>query len=83
MARPWGHSASYHAWRGSTPVMDVVATVVAFASVVVGTHAGLFLMFALHHGDAETATKNALFFVGIAVANGSVDVVRHWRRHHG
>jgi hypothetical protein len=83
MPRPWGHTSTYHAWPSSTPVIDVVATLVAVASVVIGAHAALFLAFALRSGDKATAAENALFFVAIGLANASVDVLRCWRRHHG
>ena len=80
---PWRHRPGYHEWCNSTPVIDAIGAVIAVASVVIGSHAGLFLLFALQRGDRETAAENALFFVGIAIANGAVDTLRHWRRHHG
>jgi hypothetical protein len=64
-------------------VIDAIGAVVAVASLVIGSQAALFLLFALASGDRKTAAENALFFVAIAVANGAVDAVRHWRRHHG
>jgi hypothetical protein len=64
-------------------VIDVVATVLAVASVVIGAYAALFLAFALSNGDRETAVDDALFFVAIALAHPSLEMVRHWRRHHG
>jgi len=63
-------------------VIDVVVSVLAMASVVIGAHATLFLALALSVGDTKTAAANALFFVGIGAANGSVEALRHWRRHH-
>ena len=83
MSRPWGHSAGYHEWARSTPVIDAVGTVLAVASVVIGAYAALFLSFALGHGDGDTVFDCSLFFVGIAIANGGLDAVRRWRRHHG
>jgi hypothetical protein len=83
MQRPWRHRPGYHEWAGSTPVIDAIGAVVAVASLVIGSQAALFLLFALWSGDPETAAENALFFVAIAVANGAVDALRHWRRHHG
>jgi hypothetical protein len=83
MGRPWGRSSRYHAWPSSTPVIDAIATVVAVASVVIGAYAGLFLTFALDAGDEGTAVENGLFLVSIGVANGGVEALRHWRRHHG
>jgi hypothetical protein len=83
MHRPWRHRPGYHEWPNSTPVIDAIGAVVAVASLVIGSHAALFLLFALRSGDGETATENALFFVAIAVANGVVDTLRQWRRHHG
>jgi hypothetical protein len=80
---PWGHSRGYHEWPNSTPVIDAVGAIVAVASVVVGAHAALFLGFAARNGDGKAAAENALFFVAIGLANGSVDALRHWRRHHG
>jgi hypothetical protein len=40
-------------------------------------------VFALREGNEAVAADNALIFVGIALANGTVDALRHWRRHHG
>jgi hypothetical protein len=82
MARPWRHSPRYHAWSASTPVIDVVATVLAFASVLIGAHAALFLAIALSIRDTPTAIESSMFFVAIALANGALEIVRHWRRHH-
>jgi hypothetical protein len=82
MRRPWGHTRTYHEWASMTPVVDVVACVIAVASVVVGGHAGLFLGFALLRGDKADAAATVPFFVAILIANGLVDIFRHWRRHH-
>jgi hypothetical protein len=65
-----------------TPVVDVLACVVAVASVVIGGYAGLFAGFALLSGDGAAAAETVPFFVAIAIANGLVDVLRHYRRHH-
>jgi hypothetical protein len=83
MRRPWGHTRTYHEHVSMTPVVDVLGTVIAVASVVVGSHAGLFLILAYHRGDRATMIDCAKFFVVIAIANGLVDLLRHWRRHHG
>lgn len=77
------HSRGYHEWPIETPVIDVVRTVIGVASVLIGCYAALFLILALQAGDGRLAAQNALFFVAIALANGIVDGVRHWRRHHG
>ncbi len=77
-----GHRPGYHAWHSSTPVIDVVRTLVAFVSVVIGTYAGLFLILAIGAGDWAVAADNALFFLFIAVANAAIDAARRWRRHH-
>jgi hypothetical protein len=82
MSRPWGHTAGYHAWPSSTPVIDAVGAIVAVASLVIGAHALLFLAYALGNGDEATAAQDAAFLVAIAVANGGVDALRRWRRHH-
>jgi hypothetical protein len=76
------HRASYHEQPVETPVIDVVRTVIAVASVLIGSYAALFLILALAAGDERLARENALFFVVIALANGVVDAVRDWRRHH-
>ena len=83
MTRPWGHSPRYHEWKASTPVIDVVATVLAVASVVIGAHAGLFLAIALSTGNGDAARGSAMFFVAIGLGNGALELLRHWRRHHG
>jgi hypothetical protein len=83
MQRPWRHRPGYHEWQSSTPVIDAIGAVVAVASLVIGSHAALFLLFALRSGDRDTAAENALFFIAILLANGVLDAVRHWRRHHG
>jgi hypothetical protein len=76
------HGRGYHEWVRETPMIDVVRTVIGVASVLVGCYAALFLILALQAGQRRTASENALFFVAIALANGAVDAVRHWRRHH-
>jgi hypothetical protein len=73
---------SYHEWPSSTPVIDVVVSVAAMASVVIGAHAALFLALALSNGDTATAFEDALFFVAIGAGNGALEALRHWRRHH-
>jgi hypothetical protein len=65
MHRPWRHRPGYHEWASSTPVIDAIGAVVAVASLVIGSQAALFLLFALSSGDRETAAENALFFVAI------------------
>jgi hypothetical protein len=82
MPLSWEHTRGYHEWESSTPVLDAVGAVVAVASVVIGGHAAIFLAYALRNGDSATAVQNGLFFVGIGLANGSVDALRRWRRHH-
>jgi hypothetical protein len=77
------HRRGYHEWPASTPVIDAIGAVVAVMSVVIGSYAGLFLILAAGAGEWDTAADNALFFVVIAVANGIVDAVRRWYRHHG
>jgi hypothetical protein len=76
------HSSSYHEWESSTPVLDAVGAVVGVASVVIGGHAAIFLAYALRSGDKASAVQNGLFFVGIGLANGAVDGLKRWRRHH-
>jgi hypothetical protein len=83
MRRPWGHTRTYHEWVSLTPVVDALATVVAVASVVIGAHAGLFLILAAHAGDKAAVIDCLKFFVAIAIGNGLVDLLRHWCRHHG
>jgi hypothetical protein len=65
-----------------TPIVDVLACVVAVASVVIGAQAGLYAGLALLRGDAAAAAELLPFFVAIAIANGLVDILRHYRRHH-
>jgi hypothetical protein len=78
----WEHSPSYHEWESTTPVVDALGAVVAVASIVIGGHATLFLAVAVRTGDAAAAVENGLFLVAIGLANGSVDLLRRWRRHH-
>ena len=82
MRLSWEHARGYHEWESSTPVLDAVGAVVGVASVVIGGHAAIFLAYALRNGDHAGAVQNGLFFVGIGLANGSVDALRRWRRHH-
>jgi hypothetical protein len=77
------HRPSYHAWPRDTPVIDAIRAVVAVASIVIGTYAALFLAAAVRDRDWDVAADCGYFFAGIALANGLVDCVRHWRRHHG
>jgi hypothetical protein len=74
--------AGYHVWTRSTPVLDAIGAVVAVASIIIGSYAALFLIGAVHQGDTEVAAQCGAFFVGIAIANGIVDALRHWRRHY-
>jgi hypothetical protein len=74
--------SGYHEWTRSTPVLDAIGAVVAVASIIIGSYASLFLIGAVHRGDTEVAAECGLFFVGIALANGIVDALRHWRRHY-
>ena len=76
------HRPGYHEWHSSTPVIDVIRTLVAVASVVIGSYAGLFLILAAGAGKWDVAAENALFFVFIAVVNVLLDTARRWRRHH-
>jgi hypothetical protein len=77
------HWRGYHEWPSSTPVLDAIRAIVAVASLVIGTYAALFFAAAVRDRDWEVAADCGLFFVGILVANGVVDGLRHWRRHHG
>ena len=77
------HRHGYHAHARSTPVIDAIGSIIAVASVVIGTYALLFLGFAMRHGEDEVAIQNALFLAVIAVANGIFEALRHWIRHHG
>jgi hypothetical protein len=76
------HSRGFHEWESTTPVVDALAAVVAAMSIVIGGHAALALALALRDRDHAAVVQSALFFVAIAVANGLVDLLRHWRRHH-
>ena len=82
MSRRWQHGRTYHPWPSTTPVVDAVIGVIAFASVVIGIHAALFLGFAVSRGDTADVVHNALFFVAIGAANGVAELFRRWRRHH-
>ena len=73
----------YHEWPTSTPVIDAIRTVIAVASVLIGGYAALFLALALWVRDDEAAAATVVFFVAIAIANGLIDGLRHWRRHYG
>lgn len=82
MPRSRWHARSYHAWTSATPVADALMSVLAVASVVIGTYAALFMAIAISAGDRATAIQNGLFLVVIALVNGLADLLRHWRRHH-
>jgi hypothetical protein len=77
------HTHGYHQYPRETPVIDAIGAAMAVASLVIGSYALLFLAFAVHHGDVAIAVDNGLFLVVIAVANGLLGALRHWRRHHG
>jgi uroporphyrinogen-III decarboxylase len=83
MPRPWRRARSYHEWSSTTPVIDAIGSIVGVASVVIGGHAAIFLAVALRDGDEWATLVNLLLFAAIAVANASLDALRHWRRHHG
>jgi hypothetical protein len=82
MHLPFEHSRGYHEWESTTPVIDALGAVVGVASIVIGGHAAIFLAYAMSDGDDSAAVQNGLFLVAIGVANGSVDMLRRWRRHH-
>jgi len=73
----------YHEWLHETPIIDVVACVVAVASVVIGGHAGLYFMLGALSGRWDIALAAAQFFIYIAIGNIAVDAWRRWYRHHG
>ena len=77
------HASGYHPYARTTPVIDAIGSVVAVASVVIGTYALLFLAFALHHGNTVVAVQNGLLILAIVVANALFEGLRHWCRHHG
>ena len=77
------HAPGYHAYARTTPVIDAIGSVVAVASVVIGTYALLFLAFALHHRNTVVAVQDGLLLLAIVVANTLFEVFRHWCRHHG
>ena len=83
MSRPWAHTPTYHAWPSSTPVMDVAVTILAVASVVIGAQAGMFVVLALSAGARAAAVDNTLVLLAVGLANGLLEGLRHWRRHHG
>ena len=82
MGRLIRHRPGYHEWASSTPVVDAIGTVVAVASVVIGAYAALFMVIAYNVRRWDLVVENAVFFVFIAIANGAVDALRRWRRHH-
>jgi uroporphyrinogen-III decarboxylase len=82
VARRRRRSRSYHEWVSDTPVIDAVRSIVGVASVVIGGHAAIFLAVAIRDDDEWATLVNVLLFVAIAVANASLDALRHWRRHH-
>ena len=43
----------------------------------------IFFLLAYADGDEAGMVDCAKFFVVIAIANGLVDLLRQWRRHHG
>ena len=82
MRIPFEHSRGYHEWESTTPLVDALGAVVGMMSVVIGGHAALALAFAVRDGDKGATAESVLFFVLIALANGFVDILRRWRRHH-
>lgn len=76
------HARGYHERPISRPVFDAIRTVIAFASVLVGSYAMLFLALTLWTRHWRAAADTGVFFVAIAVANGVIDGLRHWRRHY-
>lgn len=80
--RRW-HAKGYHEWPRETLVLDAVAAIVSFASVIIGAYATLFLLAALRDRDGAVARENVAILVAVAAANVVVEGVRRWRRHHG
>lgn len=82
MRLPWEHSRGFHEWESTTPVVDALGAVVGMISVVIGGNAALSLWFAMRDGDDAGILQSGIFFAAIALANGFVDLLRRWRRHH-
>jgi hypothetical protein len=77
------HRRGYHEWPSSTPLLDVARVLVGSASVVIGVCAVMFAAFANGDDRGGQIAKYVLFLVAIAVANGLVELLIRWRRHHG
>jgi hypothetical protein len=82
MRLPFERTRGYHEWESTTPVLDAIAAVVGMISIVIGGYAALALWFSLRDGEASSIAVSVLFFVAIGAANGVVDLLRRWRRHH-
>jgi heme/copper-type cytochrome/quinol oxidase subunit 3 len=77
------HRRGYHEWPNSTPLLDITRVLVGAASLMIGAFAVIFAAFAARDGNGDQIAKYVLFLVGIAVANGLVELAIRWRRHHG
>jgi hypothetical protein len=82
MRLPFEHTRGYHEWESTTPLVDALGAVVGMISIVIGGHAAISLALAVRDRDNSAIFQSVLFFVAIALANGFVDVLRRWRRHH-
>jgi hypothetical protein len=82
MRLPFEHKRGYHEWESTTPLVDALGAVVGMISIVIGGHAAISLALAVRDDDNSAIFQSVLFFVAIALANGFVDVLRRWRRHH-
>jgi hypothetical protein len=83
MSQLISHRRGYHEWSNTTPLLDMTRVLVGAASVVIGAFALIFAAFANGDGRGAQIVKYVLFLVGIAVANGLVELLIRWRRHHG
>jgi hypothetical protein len=77
------HAPGYRERARETPVLDAIGSVIAVASVVIGSYALLFLVFAVHMSNGPVAVQCGLFLGVIAVVNALFEALRRWRRHHG
>jgi hypothetical protein len=77
------HRRGYHEWSNSTPLLDVARVLVGAASVMIAGFAVIFAAMAARDEHSGQVRTYVLWLVGLAVANGAVDLFIRWRRHHG
>ena len=85
-------SKRYHAWEGTTPIVDVVPMITTspcavmgsiLVAVLIGCYVVIFAAIAVRDGNPGLALQYGAFLVACGLALVAAYVFRRWRRHNG